>query len=261
MKQLVRCAVIYLTLAVLLGGSGIGCSAGIQDKPLPMSQENMVKFIAQQRKESASIAPSPSQDEEELFIGTYKVVIEKRMGYSFDKTVRSTMLFGPAGARQVMGPVIKYVFRDPKRALDKGFISQRTFDIIDIASKAKAELTKNDEEFLGFVMECQNNNNGICDSKLLFSVLAAHNALPDALPAAGSSDQFKIAYMLEQKHDTTHMGINGWITGPDGQPIFDSLWSPPYLDASHKFVVNKNQIDVSKRFANMLAEEKMALSQ
>jgi predicted component of type VI protein secretion system len=219
MKQRVRCT-LFIGILVL---SIVGCSKGVQDKPLPMSQEKLEKFALELEKAVKSIAPSPSQDGAELLVGAYKMVLEKKMGYSFDKTLRSVMLFYPGGAPwQLMNPVIGYVHSDPKKALDKGFISQRTFDILDTGSKAKAELTKEGDEFLRFVAECQSKNGGVCDPKLLLNVLAEHNALP-AVESSSEEPGFvkllMIESQLEGKYDIFHMGIYKWITKPDGQDI------------------------------------------
>ena len=195
-------------------------------------------------------------------VGAYKTVIEKKMGFSFDKTIRSVMLFNPTGdAWQLMGPIIGYVISDPKRALDKGFISQRTFDILDTGAKVKAPLTKEGDEFLGFVAECQSKNNGTCDAKLLLSIISDHNALPDVSKVKNESDKLsRIEYQLEEKYDIFHMGVNEWITLPDGQH-FNTNGLFTMGASTYKFVVNKNKIDIAKRYANMLAEEKVALSQ
>ncbi|MGK2872824.1 MAG: hypothetical protein ACSLFL_11295 [Alphaproteobacteria bacterium] len=247
MKQRV-CCTLFIGIFVLFM---VGCSKEVQDKPLPMSQDNLEIFASELEKAAKSIAPSPSQDGAELMVGAYKMVLEKKMGYSFDKTLRSVMLFYHLGAPwQLMSPVIGYVHSDPKKALDKGFISQRTFDILDTGSKAKAALTKEGDEFLSFVAECQSQNGGVCGPKLLLNVLAAHNALP-------ALESSSIEYQLESKYDIFHMGINKWITKPDGQHIStNGLLS---RGEAYKFVINKTQIDISKRYTNMLAEEKAAL--
>lgn len=252
MKRRVCCALIYVTLAVTI----VGCSVTIQDKPLPMSQEMLEKLDKELGKAAKSIAPSPSQDRAELVVDVYKTVIEKKMGFSFDKTFRNVMLFYPG---PFMAPVSVYVLSDPKRALDKGFISQRTFDVLDMSSKAEVELTKKTEEFLGFVTECQNSNNGTCDTKRLFSVLAAHNALPTVDPSESEATQFESRTLMLTVQYLDPMGTNKLITTPNGQEIIrNALLSD---NSEQKFIVNKNQIDISKRYTKMLAEEKVALSQ
>jgi len=254
MKQRVRCT-LFIGILVL---SIVGCSKVVQDKSLPMSQENLEIFALELEKAAKSIVPSPSQDGAELMVGAYKMVLEKKMGYSFDKTLRSVMLFYHAGAPwELMHPVSSYVHSDPKKALDKGFISQRTFDLLDTGSKAKAELTKESDEFLNFVAECQDKNGGVCDPKLLLNVLAAHNALP---VESESLTLYQIEDQLQRKYPISQMGINEWITKPDGQGI-STDWFLSVGDPAEKFIINKTQIDISKRYTNMLAEEKAALSQ
>lgn len=252
------CCALFVIITLVV--SVVGCSGGIKDKPLPMSQENIEKFTKELKKATKSIAPSPSQDGDEYMTGIYKMIIEKKLGFSFDKTIRSVMVFPNAAV--FLGSITVYVQREPKKALDKGFISQRTFDLLDTGSKVHAPLTKEGEEFLGFVAECQNKNNGVCIDKVLLSVLAAHNALPAARSSDSEREDLKLAnisYQLGNKYQLSYMGQNKWITKPDGQDFNTNfLFSQP--DSPDQYVVNKSQIDISKRYTNMLEEEKVALS-
>ncbi len=260
MQKKLSCALISITLVILI----IGCDSGVQDKPLPMNQNNIEKLTDKLNNELKSITISPSQDGQELTVNAYKTVIEKKMGFSFDKTLRNVILFFPGSSLwQIMNPVIAYVISDRKNALNKGFISQRTFEILDVGSRAKEPLTKEAEEFLGFVTECQNKNNGACNSKILLSVLADHNALPVDKSSPSDISKFKsfdlatLTHKLERKYHTSDMGRNGWITKPDGQEIITS----GLIIDDFNFIPNKANIDISKRYAEMLAEEKTSLSQ
>lgn len=250
MKRRVNSVLVFLMLVLLI----VGCSADFQDKPLPMSQNNIEKCAKELNKAIASIAPSTSQDSAELVVGAYKMVIEEKMGYSFDKTYRSVILFYQVEAGRLMIPVISYVESDPKRALDKGFISQRTFDILDTRAKVGKPLTKEGNEFIGFVTECQNKNNGTCDLNLLINILSDHNALRVAEGGDDYGRKCEIISRLEGKYDVSNMCRKKWITLSNGQSFI-------FGDSTDKFIVNKNQIEMAKRYSDMLAEEKVAMSE
>lgn len=256
--------VLFAAISLVLAVSSTACSKSIQDKPMPMSQKNVEKCADKIKDAMKSIAPSPSQDRAELQLGVYKAVIENKMGFSFDKTLRSVMLFsrewksmGPDSreweSMRLMEQPIYTVTVKPKMALDKGFISQRTFDILDAQAKAHGHLMdEKDEEFLGFVTECQDKNNGACSPKLLLTVPAAHKVFDE------SADVSERYYELEKKYNIPGLAEVNLIIKPDGQGIDRFAWA--FIDEV-KFVVNKNLVDLSRRYTKMVAEEKNALSQ
>ncbi len=243
MKRRVCCAVISLTFIISI----MGCTVSIQDKPLPMSQDNIQKYSEELGNALKKVTVSPSQDRIELLVDTYKMVMEKKMGFSFDKTLRNVMLFYPGETLwHLMNPIISFVDSNPKNALEKGFISQRTFDIIDTGKKARATFTKDTEDFIGFVVECQSQNQGVCNSKALLSILNANSATTENITH------------FENKYDIFHMGIYGWITKPDGTPLNTNGLLEEWF--KEEFIVNKNQIAIAKKYTEMIAEEKIALS-
>jgi predicted component of type VI protein secretion system len=258
MKRLLYFVMIALVISVT------GCSIGAKDKPLPMSQENMEKLAKELENANRSFVPSPSQDVEELRVATYKMVIEKKLGYSFDKTFRSVFLFYDITALPFIYPVTTYIIKDPKKALDKGFISQRTFDILDTQEKAKMALTKEAEEFFGFVIECQNQNNGVCNSKGLLNVLVTHKALP-GIQSSSSGEYERIDLLVLEKallnkyQSLLDMGSANLIIKPDGTRFCTNAIL--LGDTAKEFIVNKNQMAISKRYAEMIDEERAALSQ
>ena len=87
MKVLLYFIMIALVISVT------GCGIGAKDKPLPMSQENIERLAKELENANRSFIPSPAQDVEELRVETYKMVIEKKLGYSFDKTFRNVTFF------------------------------------------------------------------------------------------------------------------------------------------------------------------------
>lgn len=253
MKSRVCCAVISLAFAVMI----LGCSGKLQDKPLPMTQDNIKEYAEAVEKELKDI-DMMSQDRGTLIVGAYKKAMEKKMRYSFDKTFRNILLFH-GEYTQLISPAISIIIESPQDALNKGFISQRTFDILDMRKKIP-RLTKEKEEFLGYVVECQNQNQGVCNPKALLDVLRVHMKETGKLDGVSSSEEmFIIDSSAEMKYDIKTMGSTNLITKPDGTKI-DTNGLLLSRDATCQFIVNQSQIDMAKQYTAMLAEEEVALS-
>lgn len=231
-----------------------GC--GPQDKPLPFSLENSQKFSDALLKEVKSTAPTPSQDGDMAFLDINKKVIEKDLGYSFDKTVRNAFVSPTDASTMLMENVFRLIKDNPKSSLDKGLISQRTFDIFDAAKNAKFSITSDEEKFLSFVSACQDSNGGTCDSTHLIPILIANkvnwgsneNTPTDGRISARNGD-------LYFKFNVSEMGNRGWITQPDGSVVSTVDWVP-----NVSYIVNKAPVELSRKYTQMIAAEKQALS-
>lgn len=162
-----------------------------------------------------------------------------------------------------MGTFNKYVYANPKRSLEKGLISQRTFDIIDAGIKANGyPLTDKDAEFLSFVTECQKQNGGICDSKSLRNFLIAHNVFPPHL-ANAQHDEFWIIELdqyLNMKYNVESInGINrkNYLVTPNGKNICINGILSGFCTG--KFIVNLHQVELARKYAMLIKEEKELL--
>lgn len=246
--------------AVLIGMSCALTACAPKDKPLPLSQDNMEKLASAWQKRTKALTPDPAKSESEQIVSVFKTVVEDDLGYSFDKTLRSTLVFGNVTSNALINAVMIFIGENPQVALSKGFISQRTFDLQNLATKARMQISPDQEKFLSFVTVCQEKNGGLCDSPSLLSILLenkvfgadTHENLPpdERLFMLSSSGYF-------QNTDVYHMGY--WITKPDGKDIaINRLISmPPEV----KFIVNKDSLAISKRYAQLIEDEKVALSQ
>lgn len=256
MKSRLCCAVISLAFVVMM----IGCSGKMQDKPLPMTQDNLQEYAEKLEKELNSVDLNAPRNAR-LIIGAYKTAMEKKMKFSFDKTFRNVYLFHMSEAlSQLMRPAIGLIIEDTKDALDQGFISQRTFDILDMGKKT-TRFTKEREEFLGFVVECQNQNQGVCNSKALLNVLSAHNVITADQASADKSEFLKLARIdsqLDSKYELHSIGSDKLITKPDGTDLNTNGLMSSYQPVD--FIVNQSQIDLAKKYTQILAEEEVALS-
>ena len=77
---------ILLLMAVLASN---GCSIGVKDEPMPLSQENIEKFESAADNATKKIDPSTGTTVDKL-IKAYKEPMEKELGYNFDKTFTAT---------------------------------------------------------------------------------------------------------------------------------------------------------------------------
>lgn len=247
--------IVFILVGTLFTCGISGC--GIKDKPMPLSQNNLDLLSKEISISVRSLAPSPAQDGEEMLASLIKNAVEKKLKYNFDKTFRYMLLFPQGSSPQIIGPAINYVANNTQKALDSGLISRRTYDLFE-ANKGSTPLTKENEEFLKYVTECQQKNNNICDSKSLLSILASHNVIKYDAATTDNNSLIFITAPLENKYDIAHMGINKWITAPDGKDIVTN----GLLEAApeKKFIVNVDKLQKGKKLSQMIEEEKVTLS-
>jgi hypothetical protein len=249
---------IIIGLTVLLMCYWIGdCSA--KDKPLPFSQNNCMKVLDLLNVELRKIAPSPGQDKEIMILDTYKKIIEKKMGYSLDKTIRQAMLFPSESGRgpQVMGFAAEIIRKNPQKAFDKAYISKRTYDALNIAATTNYKPINNkEEEFIAYVTECQNKNGGICNADVLAEVLKSKNIIPDVVMNARPEDfMFSLDGWLDEKYNKYL--LNDYLTLPDGSKGNATGLMTGF--GMKEFVVNTKLIETSRKFGKMLEAEKAEL--
>ena len=247
-----------------------GCSSKAQDKPLPYNQENIEKLTIETKEALKSFSPSMAnpQDSADRLIKLSKILIEEKMGYSFDKTIRALLLTtGHEGGIDLryynyalLIPGFVPLVSDPKNALEKEYITQRTYDLIEIGKNAKT-LSKKEMELLDLVAECQSKNQGVCytdsiNEMIRKTLLATNPTLcSNGQRQSERRKQMCIDVSVITKYNPARMG--SLFSTPDGQKFnTNSL-----IDKSRhfKFVINKNQVDLSRRYNKLVAEEKKAL--
>ena len=135
-KKILILQSILLLIAVFASN---GCSIGVKDEPLPLSQENIEKYASAVEEATKKIDPSAGTAVDRL-IKAYKEPMEKKLGYSFDKTlsayVTNAATFSSmspeaiALKKNIMFPVLLEISVNMDEALKKGLISQPTYEEI-----------------------------------------------------------------------------------------------------------------------------------
>lgn len=138
-KRILILQSILLLMAVLVSN---GCSIGVKDEPMPLSQENIEKYASAMDDEAKKIDPSAGTDIDRL-IKLYKEPMEKKLGYSFDKTFSfwitniDEISMSPAtiAFKSMMFPALVVIDKNMDEALKKEVISQSTYEMIKKGTK------------------------------------------------------------------------------------------------------------------------------
>lgn len=136
--RLILQSILFL-MAVLASN---GCSIGVKDEPMPLSQENIEKYALAVAEAVKKIDPSAGTAVDKI-IKAYKEPMEKKLGYSFDKTFsfwitnQDAISMSPATTAftSLMLPAAVAISKNMDEALKKGFISQPTYEMIKKGTK------------------------------------------------------------------------------------------------------------------------------
>lgn len=252
---------LLITLPIL------GYSSSKNDMPLPIN-EKMLQLLMKEintTRKTFTLSPILSQEEKEnKIIGSYKNIIEINLGYNFNKTIRSFILFNESYGLywvQILASIVQPILEKPKQYFKNGYISKRTYEIINIQKEAKLPLKKRYEEFIGYVKNCEDHNNGSCTQEKLTEILYKKSKIADEDYIAYKKNKSlsSVSIRIENKYhyDMSKMGMHGWIVKENGEVLNTN----GLLDSSHigKFKLNNKKINLSKRYAEIIEEEKKLL--
>ena len=229
------------TLCFILATSISAC--GVKDEPLPFTQENLNALGEKIQEQSKSITPSMGKDKA-------RQDIEDDFGYSFDKTLRTVLLFQGLSvpATTLMSLPFMVISEDTKWALDNEYISKRTLEVIEIIAKTNGtKIDSEDMKFLDYVTECQKQNNGICNGEKLIPILIARGGL-----SVEESQRYPVLI------DDVILGkynVRRWLMSPNGGNVSAQLAS----NGNQDFILNKENIESSKKMMKIYEEEKKEL--
>ena len=165
------------------------CS-GNSDKSMPMTQENMSKYIQNIAHASKSVDIGDSIFDKAIQI--YKKPLEN-MGYNFDSTLISmTKLFANAqltnftqityNMARIYSQLLLLISKNPDLLVSKGFIDEETKRKLLLYLHFK-EMKPETIQALQYVQQCQNSNNGICTISSYVAILMSNNFVkPIMLP-------------------------------------------------------------------------------
>jgi hypothetical protein len=257
-KSLAVIIVVFVLACFMLTG------CGMKDKPMPFSEKKCNQFVKLLDKETdnlkKNLKSNPNQDRVAEVFKIYKNITEKKMGYSLDKTLRQVLLFPEESGQglKVMSLAIAALRSNPQKALDMGFISKRTLDAFNIAKAVKYRpINDKENEFLGFVSECQKQNENVCNANALLKVLKSKNIMPEDLFKNNQPGGSKMAMDVWLGKEYHVPYLKDYIVNPDGsQGNTNGLMQ----GSIKEFVVNSKQVELSQQFVKLLKEEKVELS-
>lgn len=243
--KFLRKVAVFLLLSISVS------ACGAKDEPLPFTPEKLKELSKKLSTQSKAITHSGNKEKSKQdVLEMYKSIIESDLGYNFDKTLRKAFLFQglSVSAANLMAPSYMLVAEDPKWTLDNGYISKRTFETQEVFAKTKgAMITNNGLKFVDYVIECQNKNNGICNSKLLIPIMVAHGGL--------SVEESQKHSILIDNIVIERYNIGQWLIHPNG-----TFFNPYSFSANTSdFVINKESVEASKKMTKIYEEEKKEL--
>lgn len=257
---------VYVLILIV---SITACDNSVKDEPFPYSKQNAEKASKEMKEALESFSPlnDPKNDTNRL-IALCKMVFEEELNYSFDKTLRGVMLAHAKGfdARYhfyyALIPGLVSILDDPKNALEQGFISQRTYDIMEVFKVGGNRLLNDlDIELLGFVRECQSKNNGICDTGVLWDILVISNKQLCDKSMEEESSYYKtkhggcVSNELSHKYMAHELQV---YTTPDGKKEFNSNFMIRHRGHA-KFIINTKKLDSYEDYRKIVEEERKTL--
>jgi len=246
-----------LLMSVSFAAVIIACTA-FKDEPMPLSQENVEKYMALGIEASRKIDPNVGTRIDKV-IKLYRIPLEKKIGYSFDKTFRYWLvnrrsISGTTDFSSFMMPAIQAIQENLDEALRKGLISQRTYNFATAMRNAAhyeyVVIGRWDkiEKLLNMILEDQRNNNAkTCTYGRFLKLVLQSDILPQdqlANALAVEKERFPTVskfYMLEslldREVDFRSWGRMGLISNPDGTGINPSGMIEDESNHNREFVV------------------------
>lgn len=250
----------------------ISCGS-FKDEPMPLSQDNIKKYA--QAVESSGRNTDPNSGSVlDRINKIYKEPLEKKMGYSFDKTIRylfinmneisanpSTTIFV-----SIMGPSARVIIENPEDALKSTLISQKTYEILSQLRNFKGNIGQlinngdwgNIVKLVEVALDCQKANNGVCTAGKFLdaSIQGGFILKTEMLLYQDASPEAKVAGYTN--YLSNHYHLFDWdraylIVTPEGQTLNAKFM---FNDLSTPFIVNQKVFDAAKKYATLVQEEK-----
>lgn len=248
----------------LLIFSASACSAA-KDEAMPLTQNNIDKFIKQVNGAAKDIDPASGTDVERLS-KIYKLSMDK-LGFSLDKTIRNMFLNlnQITGSRstnqfaQIMWPAYTTVIEKTEASVQAGLITQKTGDLIIMGKKAGEPISDEVFKYISVAMDCQKENNNVCAMPKFIELLARRGLLPQELlkEKVDLIDLRAMTTPLADQGKFREWGTQEWILQSDGKPITRSV-QPTSSDLT--FIVNVQKVEATRQFSKLLEEERRGMS-
>jgi hypothetical protein len=262
----------YRKLAAVLLILCVAACSSVKDEPLPLSRENIEKYAAAVGKSSRKLEPDAGSVIERVD-ALYRVPLENRLGYSFDRTLRHyfvhrTGITADPESRvfaDLITPGAQAVLMNADEALRAGMISMRTRDMLSVLSKFRCDhalLLSNGEwermaGFLTLVADCSKLGGGACSAGTLMEMALREGIIPQEEPQAESSTDGRepahhVRDALCRKFNLAHWDGTGLFIGSNAEEIdASSLLDDP----DRQFTVNERVVYFADQYSKMVREE------
>lgn len=188
-----------LSLCVILTLGLVAC--GGSDEPMPFNDETLEQFtdafeeLVEEKREAISGISNNRIQLKTVITEIYKPVIED-MGYGFDITMRHYRFYHKEKStnhpwRRNMDDAYFYLRDNYKEAFENGLITKTNFELFELQNKAKEPISRQQENVLAYVTECQKRNNGICTLDILSDLLPKDYKALDELIAPSHRQIFQ----------------------------------------------------------------------
>lgn len=251
--------IVALLLLVL---TSVGCTA-MKDEALPLSEENLEKYSNLVIEATKKIDPSAGTPIDRA-ITALKIPMEKKVGYSFDKTLRHFLVKGSsimptdqtrASYFELMNMAESAIKKSPDEALSKGLITQRTYELIKL-EKENVFYRKNTAKYVQLALECQSYT-GTCIFSQYVGMLLERGLLPEYIAnrkVQSISDEnnrnWEIVNFLSDECNFDKWGRDGLATKPDGTEI-----NTFKIEPETAFLINQEKIQASEKYNQLVKEE------
>jgi len=245
----------------------------VKDEPLPLSRENIEKYAEAVGTSSRKLEPSAGSVMERVD-ALYRAPLEKRLGYSFDRTLRhyfvnrADIAANPESRvfADLITPGAQAVLMNADEALKAGMISMKTRDLLSVLSKFRcdhARLLSNGEwegmaGFLSLVADCAKLEGGACTAGTLMEMALTRSIIPQEEQPAGSSVDGRepalyVRDALYRKFNLARWDGTGLFIGTDTEEIeASSLLDEP----DRQFTVNERVVYFADQYSKMVREER-----
>lgn len=236
------------------------CSGSGSDKPMPLSQNNIEEYAEKLGKIADAYEPKPDATIVDAYVDTYKKAMSK-VGYDFDATYRYMLVYdrmtGTNPESQLMANAHQAIFDKTDECLQKGLISQRTKDLVEMRKKGAVELQSNEILALDWLRECQKRGpDGLCNSQNFLNVIMQGGDGTLTFPEGQDPYSMSPSVLLKIADDRghfSHLGDLDIVVREDGSG-FNIGWLASNPDI--KFKVNEGRFAACEEYRSKLKEER-----
>lgn len=248
-----------------------GC--GSDKPPMPFDAETRDQFVyhfeevAETNKEAIRAIDNNRIRARAIVTDVYKPVIEDELGYDFDRTMRHYRFYrmdkdSRSPWRRRMDEAYQYLAGNFEEAYENKLISKEAYDLFAFEEQAGQLINDNQLKILDYMLQCQEQDGGMCASSTLNQILpqdveGLHALVPyidiEQKLAFNQSESFAIEDLRQSIYDAAA----NWMITESGETGYNA---PTMIFlANERFSIDQEKIDKANQLAAMLEEEKQRL--